>query len=149
MAEYQHTAHAEPSTTAAESNEATSAPTHGDSAMGEAPNDNTTAAPPPPVPGVRAERLQSIYADALGGTLRKLSWANFAGCYPTVAKRADRVLRKLQEQMTQQLQDLCEKKFDEIVKSRQVVAKLNELEALVGEAERAREEAGDREEPTP
>ncbi|KAM3478045.1 hypothetical protein MY8738_006145 [Beauveria namnaoensis] len=59
-------------------------------------------------PGVRATRLQAIYAQALGGTLRKLSWANFAGCYPTIARRAEGVLRKLQEQMASQLQGRCE-----------------------------------------
>lgn len=66
---------------------------------------------PPPAPGVKATRLQSIYAQALGGTLKKLSWANFAGCYPTIAKRADGVLRKLQEQMANQLQGRCEVGF--------------------------------------
>lgn len=57
---------------------------------------------------MRATRLQAIYAQALGGTLRKLSWANFAGCYPTIARRAEGVLRKLQEQMASQLQGRCE-----------------------------------------
>ncbi len=73
--------------------------------MGE---DGDQAPPAPLVPGVKATRLQSIYAQALGGTLKKLSWANFAGCYPTIAKRADGVLRKLQEQMANQLQGRCE-----------------------------------------
>ncbi|KAM3526228.1 hypothetical protein NHJ13051_003586 [Beauveria bassiana] len=103
-------------------------------------------------PGVRATRLQAIYAQALGGTLRKLSWANFAGCYPTIARRAEGVLRKLQEQMASQLQGRCEREFEKILESRQVVAKLNELENLVGDAEKRREEAqaaGITEKPTP
>ncbi|OAA73955.1 Nnf1 [Cordyceps fumosorosea ARSEF 2679] len=104
------------------------------------------------VPGARAERLQDIYAKALGGTLKKLSWVNVAGCYPTVARRAEGVLRTLQQQMASQLQSRCEKEFEKIMESRQVVAKLNELEVLVGEAERAREDAlkaGETKEPTP
>ncbi|OAA48239.1 Nnf1 [Beauveria brongniartii RCEF 3172] len=103
-------------------------------------------------PGVRATRLQAIYAQALGGTLRKLSWANFAGCYPTIARCAEGVLRKLQEQMASQLQGRCEREFEKILESRQVVAKLNELENLVGDAEKRREEAqaaGITEKPTP
>ncbi|EGX97194.1 Nnf1 [Cordyceps militaris CM01] len=103
-------------------------------------------------PGVRAARLQAIYAQALGGTLKKLSWANFAGCYPTVARRAEGVLRRVQEQMASQLQMRCENEFAKILENRQVVGKLNELEALVSDAQGAREEAqaaGATEPPTP
>ncbi|KAJ4144749.1 hypothetical protein LMH87_003620 [Akanthomyces muscarius] len=152
MAEHQQPpAGTDPSTTAAghTAPAATGTDARGASAMGE---DGDQAPPAPLVPGVKATRLQSIYAQALGGTLKKLSWANFAGCYPTIAKRADGVLRKLQEQMANQLQGRCEKEFEKILESRQVVAKLNELEALVGDAEKAREEAqaaGIKEEPTP
>lgn len=112
MAESQQPlAGAEPATTAAGHGTpaATGTDARGNSAAGE--DGEQQPAPLRPsslVPGAKATRLQSIYAQALGGTLKKLSWANFAGCYPTIAKRADGVLRKLQEQMANQLQGRCE-----------------------------------------
>ncbi|KAJ6787021.1 hypothetical protein PWT90_10079 [Aphanocladium album] len=152
MAEHQHpaTASAEPSPAEAalRQNEGASASVtaasssfSGAQASNVESSSSSATAPPVLVPGARATRLQDIYSQALGGTLKKLSFANFAGCYPTIAKRADNVLAKVQEQMVTQLQSRCD-----------VVEKLNELEGLVGDAERARKEAqaaGIKEKPTP
>ncbi|TFA99481.1 hypothetical protein CCMA1212_008834 [Trichoderma ghanense] len=116
--------------------------------------ETTPEQPPQPLPqavtpGPRAARLQELYAQSLRRTLAKLKWENFAACYPTVASRAEPVLRQVQAQMVEKLGDKCElafevleneeerwrkKEFESVLAARQVVPKLNELEALISEA---------------
>ncbi|OTA06501.1 hypothetical protein A9Z42_0072390 [Trichoderma parareesei] len=108
-------------------------------AAGENPQEPHPEAPtpqPPPhiLPGPRAARLQELYAQSLRRTLAKLKWENFAACYPTVASRAEPVLRQVQAQMVEKLGEKCEKEFESILVARQVVPKLNDLEALISEA---------------
>ncbi|KAL6866882.1 Nnf1 domain-containing protein [Trichoderma novae-zelandiae] len=91
-------------------------------------------AQPRVTPGPRAARLQELYAQSLRRTLGKLKWEHFAACYPTVAQRAEPVLRQVQVQMVEKLGEKCEKEFESILVARQVVPKLNDLEALVSEA---------------
>ncbi|KAH6606768.1 hypothetical protein Trco_005921, partial [Trichoderma cornu-damae] len=97
-----------------------------------------SASPPPPqppvLPGPRAARLQELYAQSLRRTLGKLKWDNFAACYPTVAKKAEPVLKQVQAQMVEKLGDKCEREFESILIARQVVPKLNELEGLIADA---------------
>lgn len=59
------------------------------------------------------------------------------------------MLKAVQKQMVDRLGALCKKEFDSVLQSRNVVAKLNELETLVGEAERRRDAAGVAEAPIP
>ncbi|KAF7545336.1 hypothetical protein G7046_g9591 [Stylonectria norvegica] len=59
-------------------------------------------------PGPRAARLQELYAQRLQHTLGKLAWDKVAGCYPTVAVRAEGVLRQVQGQMVEKLGEKCE-----------------------------------------
>ncbi|KAH7252470.1 Nnf1-domain-containing protein [Fusarium tricinctum] len=102
------------------------------------------ASPPLPqrhtavTPGPRAARLQELYARSLKKTLGKVGWGNVAGCYPTIAKRAEGVLRQVQGQMVDKLGEKCEKEFENIIVSRQVVPKLNDLESLISDASRRR-----------
>lgn len=88
----------------------------------DAPNndDNTRAESPPlpqrhtaATPGPRAARLQQVYAQSLQRTLAKLGWDTVAGCYPTVARRADGVLRQVQAQMVEKLAEKCEVSLNE------------------------------------
>ena len=88
----------------------------------------------PVAPGYRAERFQLLYAKSLERVLSKLSWDNFAPCYPTASRRAEAVLRQVQGQMVEKLGDRCGREFENIMAARQVVPKLNELERLVEEA---------------
>lgn len=75
---------------------------------------NRAESPPLPqrhtaaTPGPRAARLQQVFAQSLDRTLGKLAWDNFAGCYPTVARRADGVLKQVQTQMVDKLAEKCE-----------------------------------------
>ncbi|KAI1828412.1 Nnf1-domain-containing protein [Xylaria intraflava] len=94
-------------------------------------------------PGPRASRFQMTLGSALSHTLAKISWDNFAACYPHIATHAPATLRAVQSQMVDRLRSLCQKEFDSIQQSRNVVAKLNELESLVSEAARRRKEAGE------
>lgn len=102
-----------------------------------------TAIPQPVEPGHRAKRLDEVYARALQYTLSKLSWQNFAECYPTVCRRAEHVMKQVHEQTVSRLGNKCNAEFDRIVRERDVVAKLNELEGLIADAEARREAAGD------
>ncbi|KAI1106919.1 Nnf1-domain-containing protein [Jackrogersella minutella] len=96
----------------------------------------------PLAPGPRASRFQQVLDSSLSHTLGKISWDNFAACYPVVAERSPAVLRAVQKQMVDRLGALCQKEFESVLQSRNVVAKLNELESLVSEAERRRDDAG-------
>ncbi|KAL6908974.1 Nnf1 domain-containing protein [Trichoderma evansii] len=109
------------------------------------------AAPAAPVvPGPRATRFQELYAQSLKRTLGKLKWDNFAACYPTVAKKAEPVLKQVQTQMAEKLAEKCEKEFESILAARQVVPKLNDLESLVADATHRRiSSAPDAPKPTP
>ncbi|KAF7543113.1 hypothetical protein G7Z17_g11002 [Cylindrodendrum hubeiense] len=117
------------------------------------------ASPPLPsrhtavAPGPRASRLQELYAQRLKRTLGKLAWENFAGCYPTVAKKAEGVLKQVQGQMVEKLGEKCEKEFENIMVVRQVIPKLNDLESLISDASHRRAEssssAADTTPPTP
>lgn len=102
-----------------ETDETTADPTTQDSHP-EAPNNDTQAQaetqqqqPPqqPVIPGPRASRLQELYAQSLKRTLGKLKWDNFAACYPTVASRAEPVLKQVQAQMVEKLGEKCEVRF--------------------------------------
>lgn len=75
---------------------------------------NPPASPPLPerhtavTPGPRAARFQETYSLALGHTLAKVSWDNFAACYPTMAARTPGLLRQVQKQMVDRLRELCD-----------------------------------------
>ncbi|KAI0199588.1 Nnf1-domain-containing protein [Astrocystis sublimbata] len=115
----------------------------------QAEAEEAPASPPLPTqhtaltPGPRASRFQATLDAALSHTLAKISWENFAACYPHIATHAPATLRAVQSQMVDRLRSLCKKEFESIQQSRNVVAKLNELETLVSEAERRRKTAGE------
>ncbi|KAL2693782.1 hypothetical protein Neosp_000345 [[Neocosmospora] mangrovei] len=121
------------------------------------PAEEQTAPASPPLPqrhtavtpGPRAARLQELYSRSLRKTLGKIGWENVAGCYPTVAKRAEGVLRQVQGQMVEKLGEKCEKEFESILVTRQVVPKLNDLESLMSDASRRRAESTTETQPTP
>ncbi|KAI8677264.1 hypothetical protein LRP88_09702 [Fusarium phalaenopsidis] len=119
------------------------------------PTEEQPASPPLPqrhtavAPGPRAARLQELYSRSLRKTLGKIGWENVAGCYPTVAKRAEGVLRQVQGQMVEKLGEKCEKEFESILVTRQVVPKLNDLESLISDASRRRAESTSETQPTP
>lgn len=102
------------------------------------------ASPPLPsrhtaaTPGPRAQRFQEMFGLALNHTLTKISPDNFASCYPTVASQAPGVLGQVQRAMVDRFADLCNQEFGRVQARYAVVPRLNELEALVSDAERRR-----------
>lgn len=111
--------------------------------------------PKQPAPGPRATRLHDIYAQGLRHTLSKLSPATFAGCYPTVAFHSPRHLEQIQQQSVARLGERAEREYADIMARRGAVARLNELDGVVGEAVRRRRaeaaaaEGADAQQPTP
>ncbi|KAG6058580.1 hypothetical protein E4U17_007885 [Claviceps sp. LM77 group G4] len=99
-----------------------------------------------PPPGPRAQRLHQIHAASLARTLDKLAYENLAPCFPTIARRAEPILRQVQSQMVQKLREKSEAEFEAILRARGVVGKLNELEGVVAAAaeEQARVRAEDK-----
>ncbi|KAG6122258.1 hypothetical protein E4U13_002872 [Claviceps humidiphila] len=87
-----------------------------------------------PPPGPRAQRLHQIHAASLTRTLDKLAYENLAPCFPTIARRAEPILRQVQSQMVQKLREKSEAEFGAILRARGVVGKLNELEGVVAAA---------------
>ena len=75
------------------------------------------ASPPLPTrhtavtPGPRASRLQEVFASRLKHTVDKITWENFAACYPTIATRAPRTLETVQRQMVGLFEEHCNVSF--------------------------------------
>ncbi|RAO69312.1 uncharacterized protein BHQ10_005324 [Talaromyces amestolkiae] len=97
--------------------------------------------PPPPAPvqltpGPRASRLQDIYTKALRATLKANSYENFASCFPTPARHVPASLESVHRQLNAKLEEGATAEFNEIIKEREVIKGLNELDRLVGEARR-------------
>jgi kinetochore protein NNF1 len=97
--------------------------------------------PPPPAPipltpGPRATRLQDIYSKALRATLKSNSYENFASCFPTPSRHVPASLESVHRQLNAKLEEGATAEFDEIIKERDVIKGLNELDRLVGEARR-------------
>lgn len=112
------------------------------SAPSNAPN--PTQAPPPAaataVPGPRASRLQQVFDQALARTLRANSYANFAGCFPTPARYVPTSLESVWRQLNTKLEESARAEFEDIIRERDAVGQLNELDRLVGEARGRKEE---------
>lgn len=89
-------------------------------------------------PGPRAQRFQEMFDLALNHTLTKISLDNFASCYPTIAAQAPHILKQVQRGMVDRLAQLCNQEFAAVLSRYQVVAKLNELESLMSDAEQRR-----------
>ncbi|PGH18960.1 hypothetical protein AJ80_04287 [Polytolypa hystricis UAMH7299] len=100
--------------------------------------------PPPPAPvaltpGPRASRLQQIFSEALLRTLRVNSYANFSSCFPTPAQHVPHSLESVWRQLNAKLEESARAEFDDVLRERDVVRRLNELDRLIGEARLRRE----------
>jgi hypothetical protein len=107
------------------------------------------AAPPlASAPGPRASALLKLHSDAIAHILKTCNYANFSACFPTPAKEVPGSMKALHAQFTEKLGEQLHGNFDELVRERGVVGRLNELDALVEEAKR-RKEAQPGEVPSP
>lgn len=110
----------------------------------QAARDAASPSPPPPAPvavtpGPRASRLQKVFSEALARTLRANSYANFAACFPTPAKHVPASLESVWRQLNAKLEESAKAEFDDIIRERDAIRGLNELDRLVGEARLRRE----------
>jgi kinetochore protein NNF1 len=67
---------------------------------------------PPPTtasaaPDVRARHLQFLFAAALEATLGRVSYGNFAACFPTVAAHRPDTLRRFHADFVKRLGEQC------------------------------------------
>lgn len=115
----------------------------------------------PPIaaaPGPRASALQKLYADAIAHTVKTCNYNNFASCFPTPAKHAPEAMKELHSDFIQKLHHSCkaspsrpapyysanwliQENFDIVLRDRDVVASLNDLDRLVEDARRRRAKA--------
>ena len=98
--------------------------------------------PIPSTPGHLATRLSEAYHEALNHVLRVNSFANFASCFPTPAARKSEVLRSVWRQISDRIEERAKAEFEDILRERDVVRGLNELEKLVGEAKGRKQKGG-------
>lgn len=107
-----------------------------------------TASPPPSaaLPGPRASTLLQLHSQTLSATLRSISYASFAACFPTIAARAPGALQRMHAEFVSKLGRFAEEDWRGIVRERAVVEGLNGLEEVLASARRRRivgsEEAG-------
>jgi hypothetical protein len=102
-----------------------------------APSRSPSPAPAPPVaeaPGHRAQGLINVFNKASKATLDKCSSENFASCFPTAAQYAPETLEGLRSQIVDQLDRTWKANFEEILKKRDVVKLVNELEQCIEDA---------------
>lgn len=101
--------------------------------------------PPPPIsltPGPRAAKFSTLFSHALSKTLSTVSLSKFSACFPTPARHAPHILQSVHAQISAGVEERAKREFEEILTERDVVAGLNELERLVGEAKIRRERGG-------
>ncbi|THW79605.1 MIND kinetochore complex component Nnf1 [Aureobasidium pullulans] len=101
------------------------------------PSRSPSPAQAPPVqqtPGPRAAALQKLYSDAVSHTLRTCSYSNFTSSFPTPASHAPDAMKRLHTDFVEKLDRTCRLNFDQILRDRQVVASLNDLDRLVEDA---------------
>ncbi|KAL5355433.1 putative MIND kinetochore complex component Nnf1 [Aspergillus floccosus] len=115
-----------------------------DTSTSNPPRPAASPSPPPPAPvpltpGPRAAYLQKIFDQALARTLRANSYANFSGCFPTPAKHVPASLESVWRQLNAKLEESAKAEFEDILRERDAVRQLNELDRLVGEAKFRRE----------
>ena len=124
---------------------ATPPPNGSQQALDRSQDPSPSPPPPAPVPltpGPRASRLQQVFSEALSRTLRANSYANFSSCFPTPSKHVPRSLEAVWRQLNAKLEESAKAEFEDVVRERDVVRGLNELDRLVGEA-RFRKENGE------
>ena len=76
----------------------------------------------------------NVFNQASKATLDKCSAENFASCFPTAAQYAPEVLDGLRSQIVDQLDRTWRVNFEEILKKRDVVKLVNELEQCIEDA---------------
>lgn len=78
----------------------TDAPKDGDGGAENASGQDSKPQQPAPITeGARAKQFREVFRTALRQSLKKCSYANFASCFPTPAKKNPELLKSIWEQM--------------------------------------------------
>lgn len=100
------------------------------------------AAPPVAAsPGPRAAQLIKLYNDAIAHTLKACNYDNFAACFPTTAKNVPDALQGLHKDFVERLDQHCKSEFEAIMRERNVIPSLNDLDRLIEDARRRKAKA--------
>lgn len=91
--------------------------------------------------GARATKLDEILDMSIKQTTRACSYEKLVSCFPTLARTDPETLKHAQEQVTEFLRTACRSEFDKILRERDAIARLNELDELIADA-RSRKEGG-------
>lgn len=104
------------------------------------PPDHSPSPPPQaPIastPGPRAVAFIDLYNRALSNTLSSISYSTFSECFPLIAAQAPQALKAMHESVVSRLGGFAREEFEVIMREREVVARLNELEERIGEGRR-------------
>jgi kinetochore protein NNF1 len=98
------------------------------------PESGIDAPPTQSLPSRRAATLTDAFSRALEATSNKLSYENFATCFPTPAQYKPDTLQKFHGDFVGRWGERCKSQFDAILADREVVKGLNALDGLVGDA---------------
>ena len=90
--------------------------------------------------GPRALKLQEILQTSLRQTLRACSYEKLESCFPTLAKNDPETLKHAREQVIDFLTKACQSEFEKIIAERDATKRLNELDQLINDARRRKEE---------
>jgi kinetochore protein NNF1 len=110
------------------------------------PEKSPSPPPQPPTaltPGIRATAFIQLYTSALDSTLKAISYPSFSACFPSIAQNAPTQLAAMHTGMTNGLKGFATAEFDTILKERNVVENLNQLEDLIAEARKRKSRATD------
>ncbi len=89
--------------------------------------------------GARAKRLNQILDRSLAETIRSITYDKMALCFPTLASNKPDILLSAHEQVVSFLQTSCQTEFAKVLKERNAVAKLNDLDEVIEDAKRRKD----------
>jgi kinetochore protein NNF1 len=112
------------------------------------PSDERSPSPPPqaPIPstpGIRATAFLELYNKTLTNTLTSISYSTFSECFPLIAEQAPGALKAMHESVVSRLGGFAREEFEVILKEREVVRLLNELDERIGEGRKRMARASD------
>jgi kinetochore protein NNF1 len=120
--------------------------------MPSATSQDHSPSPPPQAPiastpGVRAAAFIDLYNKTLNNTLSSISYSTFSECFPLIAAQAPQALKAMHESVVSRLGGFAREEFEVILREREVVQRLNELEERIGEGRKRKSRAVEEEEP--
>ncbi|OZJ06940.1 hypothetical protein BZG36_00110 [Bifiguratus adelaidae] len=84
--------------------------------------------------GPRAKKLRQILAKSVDMTLQNVSYDKLAQCFPQLHRDAPESLKAAHEQVNLFLMSTIEEEFETIIRTRELMGRLNELDRLIEEA---------------